>query len=61
MNEDLRFPIGEFDKNIPVTPTIRDESIKTILNLYDNLARAISGLNESRLDTPYRPGGWGRR
>lgn len=58
MNEDLRFPIGEFDKNIAVTPAIRDGFIKTILNLHDNLSRAISGLNESQLETPYRPGGW---
>ncbi|HXG84902.1 MAG TPA: putative metal-dependent hydrolase [Pyrinomonadaceae bacterium] len=58
MNEDLRFPIGEFDKNIAVTPPIRDGFIKTILNLHDNLSRAISGLEENQLETPYRPEGW---
>lgn len=58
MNEDLRFPIGEFDKNIQITPAIRDEFIKTILNLHDNLSRAVSSFNENQLETPYRPGGW---
>ncbi len=58
MNEDLRYPIGTFDKNIEVTPLLRDEYIKTILALHDNLARAVSGLNERQLDTPYRPDGW---
>ncbi len=58
MNEDLRFPLGEFDKNIQITPALRDGFIKTILNLHDDLARAVSGLGENGLDTPYRPGGW---
>lgn len=58
MNEDLRFPIGEFDKNIAITPALQDGFIKTILNLYDNLLGAISGLSETQLDASYRPGGW---
>jgi uncharacterized damage-inducible protein DinB len=58
MNEDLRYPIGTFDKNIVITPAVRDGFIKTILNLHDNLTRAISGLNEGQLDTPYQPEGW---
>ncbi len=58
MTEDLRYPIGEFDKNFVVTPALRAEYIKTILALHDNLAGAVSGLNERQLDTPYRPDGW---
>lgn len=58
MNEDLRFPLGEFDKNIQITPLMREEFIKKILNLHDDLARAVSGLSENGLETPYRPGGW---
>ncbi|MDQ6785803.1 MAG: putative metal-dependent hydrolase [Acidobacteriota bacterium] len=58
MTEDLRYPIGKFDKTTEVTPALRDEYIKTILALHDNLSRAVSGLNESQLDTPYRPDGW---
>ncbi len=58
MTEDLRYPIGEFNKNFVVTPALRVEYIKTILALHDNLAGAVSGLNETQLDTPYRPEGW---
>lgn len=58
MNEDLRYPIGQFDKNIVITESMRAGFIKTILNLHDNLARAVSDLGESGLETPYRPGGW---
>lgn len=58
INEDLRYPIGKFDKNVDVTPPVRDEYIKTILALHDNLVRAVSGLAERQLDTPYRPEGW---
>ena len=58
MIEDLRYPIGKFDKNVEVTPPVRDEYIKTILALHDNLVRAVSGLAERQLDTPYRPEGW---
>ncbi len=58
MNEDLRFPIGTFDKNSVITPAVRDGFIKTILNLHDNLLKAISNLNETQLDTANRPGGW---
>jgi hypothetical protein len=58
MTEDLRYPIGEFNKNVVATPALRAEYIKTILALHDNLAGAVSGLNERQLDTPYRPDGW---
>jgi uncharacterized damage-inducible protein DinB len=58
MNADLRFPIGKFDKDIQVISADRDGFIKTILNLHDNLAMAISGLTENQLETPYRPEGW---
>ncbi len=58
MTEDLRYPIGEFNKNVVITPALRAEYIKTILALHDNLAEAVSGLNERQLDTPYRPDGW---
>ena len=57
-SEDLRYPIGQFDKNILINASLRAEFVKTILNLHDNLARAVSDLGESGLETPYRPGGW---
>jgi hypothetical protein len=61
MTLDLRYPIGQFDKNVEITPLMRDQSIKTILALHDNLVRAVSGLTERQLDTPYRPEGWSVR
>ena len=58
MSEDLRFPIGKFDKNMEITPESRREFIKTISDLPENLEKAIENLNEEQLDTPYRPEGW---
>ncbi|MEP7037914.1 MAG: YfiT family bacillithiol transferase [Acidobacteriota bacterium] len=58
MSEDLRFPIGKFDKNIEVTPELRKSFIKTISDLPKNLENAVADLNDEQLDTPYRPEGW---
>jgi uncharacterized damage-inducible protein DinB len=58
VNEDLRYPVGEFDKNIEITPEKRLEFIQTIKDLPEKLAEAVAGLSEEQLDTPYRPKGW---
>ncbi len=58
MTQDLRYPIGHFDRTISITPLVRDEFIKTILALPQLLEAAVSGLDERQLDTPYRPEGW---
>lgn len=58
MKEDLRFPIGRFDKNISGAPELRKQCIQTILNSRENLGKAVAGLSEQQLDTPYRPEGW---
>lgn len=58
MIEDLRYPIGHFDRTIEITPRVRDEFVKTILALPQRLNAAVLNLNERQLDTPYRPGGW---
>ena len=55
---DLRFPIGEFDRNYEVSPEARILRIQTIKNLPAKVAEAVSGLTEDQLDTPYRPDGW---
>ena len=56
---DLRYPIGEFDKrDLAVTPELRAEFIATIADLPANLRAAVEGLDDSQLDTEYRPGGW---
>lgn len=58
MNEDLRYPIGQFDPNIDLTPAARAERIGTIAALPSKMREAVDGLDESQLDTEYRPGGW---
>ena len=58
MSEDLRYPIGKFDGNIEVTSDVRDGFIQTIADLPKDLEKAVEGLNDEQLDTPYRPEGW---
>ena len=55
--EDLRFPIGKFDKSA-IDPVRRAEYIQIIADLPKNIAAAVNGLNDAQLETPYRPGGW---
>jgi uncharacterized damage-inducible protein DinB len=55
MEHDPRFPIGKFDPNAAGT---RADSIQTIKDLPSNLVKAVEGLNDPQLDTPYREGGW---
>jgi uncharacterized damage-inducible protein DinB len=55
---DLRFPIGEFDRSYQVSSAARQERIAVIIELPAKVAAAVVGLDESQLDTPYRPGGW---
>ena len=58
MSEDLRFPIGNFDKSIEITPELRKESVQAISDLPENLKAAVSDLNEEQMETAYRPEGW---
>ncbi len=58
MSEDLRFPIGKFDKDFEVTDEIRQKFIRTISGLPDDLYEAVKNLWDEQLDTPYRPAGW---
>ena len=58
MPEDLRFPIGEFDKGFEVSEQARLSRITIIDELPGKIAAAVAGLSDARLDTPYRPHGW---
>ncbi len=58
MSNDLRFPIGEFDRNFDPSPEARRGRIRTIAELPSKLAKAVDGLDAPQLDTEYRPGGW---
>ena len=57
MNNDPRYPIGNFDKSM-VDPARRAEYIQTYSELPEKLASAVAGLTDEQLDTPYRDGGW---
>lgn len=58
MNKELRYPIGNFEKDFEPTPELRREFINAISELPSKIASAVAGLNEEQLDTPYRPEGW---
>src|SRR3954447_16473552 len=58
MSEDLRYPIGQFDKNIEISPAARSERIMTITELPEKLSEAVEDLSDGQLDTEYRPDGW---
>src|SRR5215831_8456122 len=57
ISDDLRFPVGKFDKTTIGSDT-RAASIKAIVELPASIAKAVEGLTDEQLDTPYRPGGW---
>ncbi|MEK7723553.1 MAG: YfiT family bacillithiol transferase [Acidobacteriota bacterium] len=57
MSEDLRFPVGKFEK-IDVTAELRSQFIKTIEELPKKLRNAVEGLSEEQLETQYRLEGW---
>ena len=57
VSEDLRYPVGKFDKST-IGADRRAEFIQTISDLPKNIKAAVADLNDSQLDTPYRPGGW---
>jgi DinB superfamily len=56
--EDLRFPIGPFLKPGSVSAAQLDAWIGEIARLPADLRAVVEPLDDMRLDTPYRPGGW---
>ena len=58
MSEDLSYPVGRFEWDGVTTPARREQLIKEIADAPAHLRRAVEGLNDEQLDTPYRPGGW---
>lgn len=56
--EDLRYPIGKFTPKPSTTDVERAELIRQIEETPRELQKAVDGLNEEQLDTPYRPQGW---
>ncbi len=58
MSEDLRFPIGKFDKDFEFSSELKRQFIDEIAALPDKLKDAVKDLSEEQIETPYRPGGW---
>ena len=55
---DLRYPIGKFHFDAPLTEQQKQKALDDIANAPANLRAAVKGLSEAQLDTPYRPEGW---
>src|SRR5947207_9555435 len=58
---DLRYPIGEFKFEAPLTDDERQACMLKIEETPASMRAAVAGLNEEQLDTPYRPAGWNVR
>jgi len=55
---DARYPIGRHEAVSTLTPAQRAERIAQIAAAPEQLRRAVQGLDDKHLDTPYRDGGW---
>jgi uncharacterized damage-inducible protein DinB len=55
---DLRYPIGRFRPADSLSADDRSTHIEIIRWLPARLTAAVRGLDDARLDTPYREGGW---
>ena len=58
MSDDLRYPVGPYRKPAIISAAERERFIDEIGATPANLRRAVGGLTEAQLDTPYREGGW---
>lgn len=56
--EELRYPIGRYEKKPSVSPRDVAKWIDEIEALPTDLRAAVSGLTDDQIDTPYRDGGW---
>ena len=55
---DPRYPIGKFQAADHPGDTMRSEFIQQIADTPSEVKKAVQGLTEQQLDTPYREGGW---
>lgn len=59
MEDLLRYPIGKFiPRDTTYTPEELNSFIDRIESLPGKVEKAIAGLSEAQLQTPYREGGW---
>ena len=55
---DPRYPTGRFVPDSSPTSETRARNIEAIAGLPPRMRRAVAGLNDQQLNTPYRDGGW---
>ena len=55
---DLRYPIGKFHYDGPLTEDKRQKCLDDVSQAPANLRTAVAGLSQQQLDSPYRPDGW---
>ena len=55
---DPRYPVGKFARKEAITDAERAAFIQHIAEAPAKLRKALEGLNDKQLDTPYRDGGW---
>ena len=55
---DPRYPIGRFVPDPAPSPETRSRHIEAITALPAQMRRAVEGLKDPQLNTPYREGGW---
>ena len=55
---DLRYPIGPFKLESPLTAERRQLLINQIAEAPARMRAAVAGLSSEQLDMPYRPDGW---
>ncbi|MEO6305324.1 MAG: YfiT family bacillithiol transferase [Bacteroidia bacterium] len=58
MMEELKYPIGHYQKPEAFTKEILNEAISIIENFPKKLKQETEHLTDEQLDTPYRPDGW---
>jgi uncharacterized damage-inducible protein DinB len=55
---DLRYPVGKFHFEGPLSDEQKGKLIDDIAQAPANIRTAIGGLSQQQFDTPYRDGGW---
>jgi len=55
---DPRYPVGRHEAVSTLTPARRADCVAQIAAAPELLRRAVQGLDDRQLDTPYRDGGW---
>lgn len=56
--DDLRYPIGRFDRNQQLPAGGHLELIQSLATVPERMRAAVKGLNEQQIEVPYRPEGW---